>query len=379
MKEFGIYIHIPFCKSKCFYCDFVSFSNKEEFMKDYIEALKKEIEYNSNFMKDKNITTIYIGGGTPSIINEVYIVEIVSLIKEKYNVSNEAEITIEVNPGTINREKLLKYREAGISRISIGLQSTKNNLLKQIGRIHTFEQFLEGYNLAREVGFKNINVDLMLALPNQTIEDLDESIDEIIKLNPEHISVYSLILEEGTKLEEMLNEHKIELIEDEIERKMYWNVKEELEKNGYKHYEISNFSKEGFESKHNINCWNQEEYVGFGLAAHSYINNKRYSNIESLEKYIRNIKENHIEKNYVVHEIQSIKDEEKEYMMLGLRKIDGVSIQEFKNKFVDNPIYLFHNELEELANEELIEIDLDNIKLTKKGLDLANIVWEKFV
>ena len=219
----------------------------------------------------------------------------------------------------------------------------------------------------------------MLALPNQTLEDINESIEKVIKLNPEHISVYSLILEEGTKLEQMLNEHKIELAQDEIEREMYWNVKEKLEKNGYIHYEISNFSKEGFESKHNMNCWKQEEYVGFGLAAHSYINNKRYSNLEDLEKYIKNIKENHIEKNYIIHEIQNIKEQEKEYMMLGLRKINGVSIQEFKNKFVDNPLYLFRKELEELTKEELIEIDLDNIKLTEKGLDLANLVWEKFV
>ena len=379
MEEFGIYIHIPFCKSKCYYCDFVSFSNKKEFMKDYIEALKKEIEYNSNFLKDKNVTTIYIGGGTPSIINEGFIKEILTLIKEKYNVNKNAEITIEVNPGTITEDKLLKYKEAGINRISIGLQSTKNDLLKKIGRIHTYQQFLDTYNLAREVGLKNINVDLMLALPNQTLEDINESIEKVIKLNPEHISVYSLILEEGTKLEQMLNEHKIELAQDEIEREMYWNVKEKLEKNGYIHYEISNFSKEGFESKHNMNCWKQEEYVGFGLAAHSYINNKRYSNLEDLEKYIKNIKENHIEKNYIIHEIQNIKEQEKEYMMLGLRKINGVSIQEFKNKFVDNPLYLFRKELEELTKEELIEIDLDNIKLTEKGLDLANLVWEKFV
>ena len=379
MEEFGIYVHIPFCKSKCFYCDFISFSNKEDFFKDYIEALKNEIEYNSKFLKDKNITTIYIGGGTPSIINEEFVFEIVSLIKEKYNVSSNAEITIEANPGTINREKFVKYREAGINRISIGLQSTKDNLLKSIGRIHTYNQFLECYKLAREVGFENINIDLMLALPKQTLEDLNDSIDEVIKLNPEHISVYSLILEEGTKLEEMLNENKIELIDDELERKMYWNVKEKLENNGYTHYEISNFAKKGYESKHNMNCWNQQEYLGLGLAAHSYINNKRYSNIDNIEKYIKNIKENHIENNYIVHEEQNIKEKQKEYMMLGLRKIEGVSIQEFKNRFIDNPIYVFHNELEELVKEELIEIDLDNIKLTKKGIDLANQAWEKFV
>ena len=225
----------------------------------------------------------------------------------------------------------------------------------------------------------NINVDLMLALPEQTIEDLKESLNKVIKLGPKHISLYSLILEEGTKLEKMVSENIVKLPEEDMEREMYWKTKRILEKNGYNHYEISNFAKEGYKSKHNMNCWSQKEYLGFGVAAHSYVNRKRYCNINNIEEYVSNIKKGKIENNRTVCEIQNKIDEQKEFMMLGLRKIDGIDIQEFKNKFVENPIYVFHKELEKLVNEDLVEIDLDKIKLTNKGLDFANLVWEKFV
>ena len=379
MSEFGIYIHIPFCKSKCFYCDFISFCNKEEYWEKYIDALKKEILFKKSDLIEKNITTIYIGGGTPSIIDSKYIMEILDLIKVNYSINENCEITIEVNPGTVTKEKLIDYKSAGVNRLSVGLQSTKNELLKKIGRIHTYEQFLETYNTARKCGFNNINVDLMLALPTQKIEDLDDSIKKVIELNPEHISVYSLILEEGTKLNDMVEKKEINLVDDETERKMYWLVKNKLEEVGYIHYEISNFSKKGLQSKHNMNCWNQEEYIGFGINAHSYIGNKRFYNIIDLENYIKNIEGNSFEKNVFVDEIQNEEDIKKEYMMLGLRKIEGVSIQEFKNKFVENPIYIFNKELDKLVEKKLVEVDLDKIRLTSKGIDFANIVWAEFV
>ena len=376
MEEKGIYIHIPFCKSKCIYCDFVSFANRETNIQKYINALNVEIENNKNSYK---INTIYIGGGTPSFIDSKYIVEIIEKIKSNFKVEKNAEITIEVNPGTVDEEKLRDYINIGINRISIGLQSTNNKILKQIGRIHTYEEFLNTYNLARKVGFKNINVDLMLALPNQTLEEMQDSVKRVIKLNPEHISIYSLIIEEGTKMEELVNNKKVQLPSDELERKMYWNIKNKLEKSGYIHYEISNYSKKGFESKHNANCWNQKEYIGFGISAHSYINNKRFCNTNNIEEYIKNIENNNIKNNIHICEIQNEEEKKKEYILLGLRKIYGVNIQEFKNKFVDNPIYLYRKELEKLVNEDLIEIDLNNIKLTDKGLDLANLVWKEFV
>lgn len=380
MKELGIYIHIPFCKQKCSYCDFTSFANKEEHIKKYIKCLIKEIENVS--MAEKNsyvVNTIYIGGGTPSFIDSKYIIEILEKIKDKFKLKENAEITIEVNPGTVNEKKLRDYIEAGINRISIGLQSTNNEILKQIGRIHTYEEFLNTYNLARKVGFKNINVDLMLALPNQTLEDINESLQNVISIQPEHISVYSLILEEGTILEKLVNQNKVQLPSEDEERKMYWQVKNALEQNGYIHYEISNFSKKGFESKHNTNCWEQGEYLGFGLSAHSYIYSKRFCNTNDIEQYIKNIENNNFKNNIEICEIQNEEDKKKEYMLLGLRKVEGINIQEFKNKFIDNPIYLYRKELEKLVKEDLLEIDLNQIKLTNKGLDLANLVWEEFV
>ena len=379
MKEIGLYIHIPFCKKKCYYCDFISFSGKEEKIEDYIKTLNYEIKYEKQNKEEYKITTVYIGGGTPSFINSKYIKSIIKNIKENYNVDMDAEITLELNPGTINEEKLEDYKNAGINRLSIGLQSTNNELLKEIGRIHNYEEFLNCYNLVRKVGFKNVNVDLMLGLPNQTLQDIEDSLNKIIELNPEHISFYSLILEEGTVIEKYIQEAKIELPDEDIERKMYWKAKKILENNNYIQYEISNFSKKGYESKHNTNCWKQKEYLGFGVAAHSYYENKRYCNLNNIEKYIENIENNKIKENRVICEIQKEEDKKKEYMLLGLRMIEGVNIQEFKNKFIDNPIYVYRKELEKLVKKDLLQIDLNNIKLTNKGIDFANIVWEEFV
>ena len=410
-KELGIYIHIPFCQHKCDYCDFISFSNKQDFIENYVEAVKKEI---NNYFKDKTlletytVTTIYIGGGTPSYINSKYICEIMHVLEENLKENmvklEDMEITIEVNPGTVNKEKLEQYRKAKINRLSIGLQSTNNGMLKQIGRIHTYEQFLETYQMAKAVGFDNINVDLMIGLPNQTIEDIKRSLQEIVQLNPTHISVYSLIIEEGTVIAQKIENHQLQEMDEELERNMYWYVKNTLELNGYTHYEISNFAKEGKESKHNMNCWRQKEYIGIGLAAHSYLNYVRYTNTSEMEQYITRMntlneqivndilklsnnkektsleeKEKNIEITYEIEEIQDVEDRKKEYMLLGLRTIEGVSISKFKEKYIDNPIFLFRKELEKLVEEKLVMIDGDDIKLTNKGLDLANLVWEEFV
>lgn len=386
-KQIGLYIHIPFCKQKCSYCDFCSYANKESFIKRYIQCVLKEIiEVGNNnkidFENGKDdlflVKTIYIGGGTPSLIDSKYIVQIIEDIKLNFKIDEKAEITIEVNPGTVTLEKLEDYKRTGINRLSIGLQSTHEHLLKEIGRIHTYLDFLDTFRFAREAGFENINVDLMIGLPNQTLEEVKDSIEEIVSMEPEHISVYSLILEENTPLFKKVEEG-LELPNEDLERKMYWAVKQTLEQNNYIHYEISNFAKQGYESKHNLDCWNQKEYIGFGVAAHSYTNGIRYSNIENLEQYIKNYEEDKTEENLVFHEKQDMETMQKEYMLLGLRKIDGVSIQEFKIKFVANPVFLYHSELEKLVNEELLEIDGDMIKLTNKGLDLANIVWEEFV
>lgn len=373
----GIYIHIPFCKKKCYYCDFISYASRECMVLDYISALKKEIMY--TLKKTDKIDTMYIGGGTPSVIECKYIKEILEEIYKIIGYDKNREVTIEINPGTVTQEKIKEYKKININRISIGLQSTNNKLLKDIGRIHTYEQFKETYELVKNENFENINVDLMLALPNQTLEDLEESLKDVIKLNPTHISVYSLILEEKTKMYEMVNKKEVELPSEDLERQMYWKTKEMLEKAGFVHYEISNFAKKGYESKHNSNCWNQQEYYGFGLAAHSYINNMRYSNTENLEEYIQFIKEEKYNKVKSIHEIQTKKSKMKEYMMLKLRTIEGIEIKEYKKKFQENPLYIYKNEIEKLTKNELVEVDGDYIKLTNKGLDFANEVWQEFI
>ncbi len=375
--ELGIYVHIPFCKQKCLYCDFISFSNKQEKYEKYIQKLLKEIENEEQLLLTYQITTIYIGGGTPSIIDSKYIEQIMQTIKRvaKLKTLENIEITIEVNPGTITKQKLEAYKNCGINRLSIGLQTTNDILLKKIGRIHSYTEFLDTYKIARNIGFENINVDLMIGLPNQTIENIKESVEEIIKLKPEHISVYSLILEENTPMERMVEDKKLILPTDEEERTQYHYVKNILELQGYKHYEISNFALPYKQSKHNMNCWKQKEYIGFGVASHSYINKKRYSNTENLDEYIQK----DIKQIRTIHEIQDIEAQEKEYMMLGLRTIEGIQISKFKEKFGKNPLFLFQKEIKKLVEQGLLEVDLDRIFLTLKGLDLANIVWEEFV
>ena len=398
--ELGIYIHIPFCVKKCDYCDFISYSNCFDMQEKYVEKLLEEIEENKDLLKNNFISTIYIGGGTPSAIKSELIKKILDKIYDVSGIDKEkVEITIEVNPGTTTKSNLQMYRDCGINRLSIGLQSTDDAMLKEIGRIHNYNQFLDTYKWAGEAGFENINVDLMLGLPGQDIEILKNSLENVINLKPtaNHISVYSLIVEEGTKIEKRIDSGEVNLPDDEEERKQYHYMKNFLELNGYKHYEISNFAKPGFESKHNMNCWGQKQYVGFGVAAHSYVNGVRYANTSDLKEYlnvdnaknVENDMKNDFEVNFenkngfatikTIEEIQNKLDMEKEFMMLGLRKLDGVSISKFEQKFGENPIYLFRNELQKLVEEDLLEVDLDDIKLTSKGLDLANLVWEEFV
>lgn len=398
-KELGIYVHIPFCIRKCAYCDFISYPNKLEMQEEYVKKLLEEIDNAKQIINNCNVTTVYIGGGTPSAINSKLIKRILYKIRDVISTKQKAdnvatlegidqeinghlgngiqEVTIEVNPGTVTRQKLEDYFEAGVNRLSIGLQSTSDFLLKSIGRIHTYKDFLDTYNMAVDVGFKNINVDLMIGLPYQTITDIKESIEKItnLSLRPQHISVYSLIVEENTPMERLLNEGKIVLPTDEEERNQYSYVKNTLEQKGYKHYEISNFCLPGKQAIHNTNCWDQKEYLGFGVAAHSYFDRKRFSNTNSLQQYLYE----NFESFRAIDEVQSLEDQQKEFMLLGLRKIDGVDISAFKAKFAQNPLFLFRKKIQKLVDDGLIVVDLNQIRLTRRGLDLANMVWEQFV
>lgn len=379
MKEIGIYIHIPFCKSKCNYCDFNSFAKKDDCIDNYINAVKQEIEEYAKNNKDILVKTIYIGGGTPSYIKEKYMEGLIETIKQNLEIVSNAEITIEANPGTVNKRKLECYYKIGINRLSIGLQSVNDKLLKLLGRIHDFEDFLETVRLANTVGFSNINADCMIGLPNQNIYDVEETLNVLIDLKLTHISVYSLIVEPNTTLENKINSGELKLPDEEIERYMYWFAKRKLEENGYLHYEISNFARPLYRSKHNLDCWNQKEYKGFGVSASSYENGVRYTNIADINKYIKNIEEKKLKENYIIEEKQDREAMMKEYMLLGLRKITGVNITEFRRKFGTTPLYKYNKELTKLVREGLIEANEYSIRVSKKGLDLANLVWEEFV
>ncbi len=388
MKEIGLYVHIPFCKQKCKYCDFTSFAQKEDMIEEYMKWLCTEIkevgegirlDIENKYIDDVKVKTIYIGGGTPSYIDETYIKEIMQSIYEYYQVEKDAEVTIEINPGTVNETKLQAYKKAGINRLSIGVQEVNNELLNMLGRIHTYEEFKNTYELARRVGFNNINIDFMLGLPNQTIEDIVHILSEIQELKPEHVSVYSLILEEDTPIKKLVDKNRLIMPKEEIERDMYWKIKNGLEEQGYIHYEISNFAKKGKESKHNMDCWNQKEYMGFGVGAHSYIDGARFSNIDDIKEYIENYKNNKQENNFELHEKQNQETKMKEYMMLGLRKIKGIDCNQFETKFSKDVFDIFGKEIEKLLKEELIEVEEGSIRLSTKGIDLANLVWEEFV
>lgn len=381
MKDnIGIYIHIPFCKSKCLYCDFFSVADGKKFEKKYVEALRNEIIKRISVNKNGyHVNTIYIGGGTPSYIDEKNIYEILETIKNCCEIDENVEITIEANPGTVSQEKMEAYKKMGINRLSIGLQEKNDKLLKEIGRIHTNAEYLKTIEYANKAGLNNINTDIIIGLPNQTIYDVENTLNQLISLNLTHISIYSLIVEEGTKLEKLIDNGTLKLPDEEMERYMYWFAKRKLEENGYIHYEISNFSKIDYRSRHNVDCWNQKEYLGFGAGASSYNGIARYKNIEDLEKYIENMEKANFAKNIVVEEIQNREDKMKEYMLLGLRKINGININNFRKKFGTTPLYKYNKELTKLVREELILMDTNNIRLSKKGLNLANMVWEEFV
>ena len=373
MKEFSIYIHIPFCISKCNYCDFNSYANSDELIQGYIDALKKQIVEDTSFTKNDICKTIYIGGGTPSYIDSKYIVDILKVIYTKYRVDEELQITIEVNPSSVTYNKLQDYKKIGINRLSIGLQTTNDELLKVIGRRHTYNQFLDVYNMCKEVGFDNINVDIMFGLPNQTLEDVISDVSNVINLNPEHISCYSLILYENVPLYNIIKSEKYSLPNEDEEREMSLQIDRLLKQAQYEHYEISNYAKDGNYSKHNLMCWKQYEYIGFGAGAHSFIDGIRFCNTENIKLYIDNNRINILEK-------MDKEDLMKEYMLLSMRLIDKIDSKRFKQKYDVDMFEKFSQQLQHLREQGYIYID-DNgkISLTRLGEDFNNYVCEQFI
>lgn len=381
-ENIGIYIHIPFCKKKCFYCDFVSYENKENLIQEYIDTVCLEILQNAEILSEYNISTIYFGGGTPSLIKVEYIEKILNTLKLFVTDEKEIkEITIEINPNSASLDKLEKYYNLGINRLSIGLQSTHDKILRNIGRLHTFNDFKEVLKNANAVGFKNISVDLIYPLPGLNLSGFRETLNSMIKLKDEfnikHISVYNLEVHENTRLDFSLKEGFVSLCNEDEEYKMREELNKRLQDNGFVKYEISNYAYPGFESKHNLCYWNQEKYIGFGVNASSFFNLKRYRNTSNIDKYIDGIKNN---KNIVVETEELDKlSLMKEYIILKLRLSKGVEISEFKQKFGTDIFDIFNTEFNSLKKDNLVNITSKNISLTNRGEEVANIVWEMFV
>lgn len=374
--EKGIYIHIPFCVHKCIYCDFLSAPADDDVKIAYTKALINEIRMTADKYPAQLITSVFLGGGTPSVMPYGCIGDILDTIKQCFRLSDDAQITIECNPGTIDKRKLKEYKAAGVNRISFGLQSADDRELKMLGRIHTFADFVESYGMARETGFNNINIDVMSAIPGQDMESLEYTLRKVMEMSSQHISVYSLILEEGTYLADNINDYP-EVPDEDMDRQMYHMTRRILAENGYDRYEISNYCRKGYECTHNLLYWNRGEYWGFGCSAAGLIDNKRYCNIRNVVAYIRADGNPEIVRDNI--EVMSDADEMEEFMFLGLRKIEGINIFDFRQRFGKSIDEIYEKEIKDNIEKKLLERNGDFLRLTEKGLDICNTVMSDFI
>ena len=391
-KGLGLYIHIPFCVEKCKYCDFLSFpAMGKEYHLEYIKSLIKEIEYYGRLYHNKYLVdTVFIGGGTPSLLDAALIAEVMTAVRANFNIKGNPEVTIESNPKTLTESKLNTYLESTINRLSIGAQSLDNGLLKTMGRIHSGDDFLENYKLARKCGFTNINIDFMFSIPGQTIDLWRKSLNAVLTLEPEHISFYSLQLEEGTPFFQMFMDGEFVEICDETDREMYYLALKTLKEMGYTHYEISNAAKDGFECKHNLKYWSLAEYLGLGLGAHSYMDGVRFSNLRALDSYIEVGRQKGNGSNETMNSISNSpfvdwihrntkQDDISEYIFTGLRKMQGIDLSDFNHRFGRGIDSIYGKEIQKLINDKLVEIVDGNLRLTAKGIDISNKVLAEFV
>ena len=401
-RELELYIHIPFCMKKCAYCDFLSGPAPRETIDRYVTALVAEIRQYQKLAENYRVTTIFFGGGTPSILSGGQMKEVFDALRDVFEIQADAEITMEANPGTVTKENLQAYRACGINRISFGLQSVDDKELKLLGRVHTMRQFEESYDLARKAGFQNINVDLISAIPGQTVASWEHTLDTVIRMNPEHISAYSLIIEEGTPFYEIYGENAKEeqdsrcekcladdgkqmdigknfpkLPDEEAERCMYELTAEKLEAAGYLQYEVSNYAKPGYACRHNKGYWQRVEYLGIGTGAASLIENERYQHISDTDLYIRaNGKLDQIEEE---KEKLDWNAQVEETMFLGLRMKEGVNKQKFRERYHREIQEVYGEVLEKLKEEGLLREEEERICLTKRGNDLSNYVLAQFL
>ena len=368
----GLYIHVPFCKSKCRYCDFASFPClSDEVRSEYISALMTEIESYKREPKIR-VSTVFFGGGTPSLLSVCDMERLLSLARECFDISPDAEITVEANPKTTDEEKLSAYFSLGINRLSIGLQSIHENEQKILGRIHNFDDFLETYKTARKVGFSNISVDLMYAIPEQTTSSLKKTLDEVIALSPEHISVYGLIIEEGTPFFDMRD--SLPLPDEDTELLMYGIIRDKLSLAGYSHYEISNYARAGFECRHNLKYWRDEEYIGVGLAAYSYFDGVRYGNVRDMKKYVLTPCDAKADSEKI-----SKDDEAYEYAMMHLRLADGFSLLEYRARFGVDFLSERSEKIKVYESRGLLRVENDRISLTEDGFYLSNSIMADII
>lgn len=376
--ELGLYLHLPFCISKCPYCDFNSYQLKEDNqISSYISALYQEITTYSKKLKKSNIKTIYLGGGTPTILSGVQIYNILEFCKSKFTIDKDAEITIEANPGTLDGEKIKLLIESGINRLSLGAQSFNNLFLKKLGRIHNTQDIIDSYYLARKEGFNNINIDIMFALPDQTTEDLQITLKKAISLKPDHLSLYNLTIKPGTEYYKKYKKGKLKLPNEDEEFDMYnWAIKF-LEESGFEHYEISNFARPYKRSMHNLIYWQNKPYLGIGAGAYSFIKGYRYMNYESPARYVKEMMGGKLPVDN--GEKLSLRKRMIETIILGLRTKDGVGYIKFKARFGVNLNDIFSEQVIKSVNLGLLQKDDYRIKLTRKGIFLANTVFREFV
>jgi len=378
-KNISLYLHIPFCVRKCRYCDFLSFSDcSYTRQKEYVTALQEEIRAWKEAAENYQVRSIFLGGGTPSVLLDGFVGEIFQTLYEVWDISANAEITIEANPGTLTRQKLIEYRTCGVNRLSMGLQSTVNQELQCLGRIHTYEQFLANYRMAREEGFRNINVDLMSALPGQNLHSYGQTLARIVKLEPEHISAYSLIIEPGTPFAEDTEILK-QLPSEEAERRMYHYTNVILQSLGYERYEISNYSKPGYACYHNQVYWTGGEYLGFGVGASSYWNEMRFHNTENPEKYIQKIKEKQIEAIWEDIVPDTRRSRMEEFMFLGLRLMRGVSATDFEERFGITMQEQYGTVIDNYVEQGYLTWNQERLRLTERGIDVSNRIMADFL
>ena len=387
-KELELYVHIPFCVRKCAYCDFLSAPADTQERTLYIDALTEEIRARKNDFNAYRVSTIFLGGGTPSILEGDDSARIFRALQENFDISDDAEITMEVNPGTVTEEKAASWRKSGVNRLSIGLQSADDRELKMLGRIHTYREFLDTWKIVREAGFENVNVDLISAIPGQNLRSWSETLRKVADLGPEHISAYSLIIEEGTPFYERYGDgsgedenkgnHLPPLPDEDTEREMYKATEKILAEYGYHRYETSNYSKTGYEYRHNLGYWERKEYLGLGLGASSLISECRFHNTADMGKYLRLYENAGTD---ICEDIEhlSVEDQMEEFMFLGLRKTVGISVDDFRKAFGKEIREVYGEQMRKLEEQRLIEYSGNRVRLTERGTDISNYVFSEFM